>query len=83
MNIADPGWVGAMLAMCAMHEGDAPDALVKPQGWPVGTLVHNVTNGRRGRIWSVCGDSCAIEFSDRGNVWLTTWDVVRRNYRKV
>jgi len=75
-----PEWVDEMLAI------KATESPPEPLGWPVGTLVANKASGRRGKIWSRCGDGpdCAIEFSDaKGNAWFTTWDVVLRNYSKI
>ena len=58
-------------------------APVAARGWPVGTLVHNRRNGRRGTVAMSCGDACSIQFNDRlGNYWVTTWDVVLRNYTR-
>lgn len=73
-----PEWVEQMLAL------KAPASPPEPIGWPVGTLVHNKANGRRGRIHSAHSNqvNCSIEFDD-GAVWPTTWDVVLRNYSKV
>jgi hypothetical protein len=53
-------------------------------GWPVGTLVCNKHNGRRGVIRMSDGSHCSIEFSDGiRNIWVTTWDVVLGNYSPI
>ena len=80
-DISSPTWVEEMLALCAMREVEAPGVI----GWPVGTLVVNTHNGRRGSIAMSEGDDCSIQFDQGslGNYWITTWDVVLRNYRKV
>lgn len=53
-------------------------------GWPVGTLVCNKRNGRRGVIRMSDGVNCSIEFCDGiKNIWVTTWDVVLRNYSPI
>lgn len=69
-----------MLALCAVHE-----AAAKPEfkGWPEGTLIHNVNNGRRGRVGATHGDRVMISFCDDNRLWPTTWDVVIRNYQPV
>lgn len=73
-----PEWVEQVLAL------KAPVSPPEPIGWPVGTLVHNKRTQRRGTIRMSNGSSCSIEFSDGiKNIWVTSWDVVLRNYSKV
>lgn len=81
VDASDPAWVDMMLSLCAQREREATPEVI---GWPVGTLVHNKANGRRGAIRMSSGNDCSIEFSDGiKNIWVTTWDVVLRNYQSI
>jgi hypothetical protein len=78
-TFSDPNWVDLMLALCVVHE-----AQPKEIGWPVGTLIHNTRNGRRGRIYQSNGEAVQIAFDDdEWGMWTTMWDVVLRNYARI
>lgn len=81
-HFSEDGWEDAV--MFTATKAGPVEAPTSALGWPVGTLVTNRRNGRRGIIrWSK-KNRCSIEFSDGPkNVWVTTWDVVLANYAPV
>lgn len=52
--------------------------------WPVGTLIVSKKTGRRGTVASrSTTGAVGIQFrSHPFNYWITTWDVIHRNYTK-